>query len=428
MQVLMAVSIIIVFIAGYVAIICSDQLRLDKAAAALLTGVLCWTIYIMQAGDKNNVSNELLQHLIQISSILFFLIGTMTIVSIIKDHEGFTYIGDAIRTKSKLKLLWIIAGLSFILSSVLANLTTAIVMTSISTQLLKEKKDRLWFTGIIVIAANAGGAFSPLGDVTTTMLWIGGQITAVNIILQLFLPGVTVFLVPLLIISPRFYNKTFQHEYEKISATTRKETRIILFSGIILLLMVPVFKVVTHLPPFMGVMFSLGILWIMVAILNFKKSPKGWQKFSVRHALHEIDFPGILFFFGILLAIAALQSIGLLSSFAHFLDQTLGNIYLINSFMGLASAVINNISLVAAAQGMYDLSRYATDHQFWELLALTTGTGGSILIIGSAAGIGAMGIEKINFLDYLKKIGWLAAIGFIAGIIVYIIEVWLFNA
>lgn len=423
----MAILVIIVFIIGYSAIILDEQIKLDKAAAALLTGIFCWAIYMIQAVNKDKVSNELLQHLIGISSILFFLLGTMTIVSIIEDHGGFIFIRSIIKTTSKLKLLWIIALLSFFLSAILANLTTAIVMASLSSSLLTEKEDKLWFAGIIVIAANAGGAFSPLGDVTSTMLWIGGQITALNIITQLFIPSIAVFLIPLLIVSPKFYNKSFEHNYENTGLANKIETKIILFSGIALLLLVPVFKLITGLPPFMCMLLSLGLLWIVVASLNFTKSTEDRILLSVPHSLHKIDISGILFFLGILLAVAALESIGLLEHFAHFLETTLGNIYYIDSAMGAISAIFNNISLVAAAQAMYSLSKFPADSHFWELLALTTGTGGSIFIIGSAAGVGAMGIIKISFMEYLKKISWLAIAGFVSGILIFFLEVKIFN-
>ncbi len=423
----MATLIIIIFVIGYSAIILGQQIKLNKAAAALLTGILCWAIYMTYASDKTKVTNELLRHLIQISSILFFLLGTMTIVSIIEDHGGFAFIRNRINTTSKLKLLWIISLLTFFLSAILANLTTAIVMVSLSSNILTEKKDKLWFAGIIVIAANAGGAFSPLGDVTTTMLWIGGQITALNIIKELFLPSLMVFLIPLLVLIPKFYNKSFEHNYEDFGGANETETKIILFSGLALLVLVPVFKFITGLPPFMCLFLSLGLLWIVVASLNFKKNSEDRILFSVPHSLQKIDISGILFFLGILLAVAALDSIGLLKDVAHFLEVNLGNIYFINAGMGAMSAIFNNISLVAAAQAMYGLSKFPADGHFWELLALTTGTGGSILIIGSAAGVGAIGIVKINFMEYLGKISWLAIAGFVSGVLMFILEVKLLN-
>ena len=416
----MITLIIIVFIIGYLAIAFEHLLKLNKAAAALLTGVFCWTIYILSGVDKEKAVEELLHHLGEISSILFFLLGAMTIVELIDSHNGFAIITDRIKTRSKSKLLWIIAAITFFLSALLDNLTTAIVMTSLIAKLLENKKDRLWFTSMIIIAANAGGAFSPLGDVTTTMLWIGKQITAPNIITQLFLPSVFVCLVPLIILTPRFRNQTFNFKKAGAPPVDRKEANIVLILGILLLLFVPVFKVLTHLPPFMGVLFALGILWIVVSILHFNKPLDKQHKLTVTHALEKVDTPSILFFLGILLAVSSMQSIGLLKQMANIFDNSLGNVYLIGTALGLISAIVDNVPLVAAAQGMYDLKTYPTDHHFWEFLALTTGTGGSAIIIGSAAGVAAMGIEKIDFMWYLKNISWLAILGFIAGILVFI--------
>lgn len=416
----MTTFVIIVFIIGYLAIAFEHPLKLNKAAAALLTGVLCWTIYILSGVEKELAVEELLHHLGEISSILFFLLGAMTIVELIDSHDGFSLITDKIKTRSKTKLLWIIAIITFFLSALLDNLTTAIVMTSLTAKLLNAKNDRLWFTGMIIIAANAGGAFSPLGDVTTTMLWIGKQITAANIIVELFLPSIAVCLVPLLIISPKFRNQTFTFKNTSSISANKKEANIILVSGILLLLFVPIFKMLTHLPPFMGVLLALGVLWIVVSVIHFNKSFVEKHKLTVTHALEKIDTPSILFFLGILLAVSAIQSFGILKQLATFLDNSLGNVYLIGSALGLVSAIVDNVPLVAAAQGMYDLQTYPTDHQFWEFLALTTGTGGSAIIIGSAAGVAAMGIEKIDFIWYLKKISWIAIAGFIAGILVFI--------
>jgi len=416
----MTIYILIVFVIGYLAIAFEHLLKLNKAAAALLTGVFCWTIYILSGVDKEHVVEELLHHLGEISSILFFLLGAMTIVELIDSHNGFAIITDRIKTRSKPKLLWIIAAITFFLSALLDNLTTAIVMTSLIAKLLENKKDRLWFTSMIIIAANAGGAFSPLGDVTTTMLWIGKQITAPNIIAELFLPSVFVCLVPLVILTPRFRNQTFNFKNAGDLPVDRKEANIVLILGILLLLFVPVFKILTHLPPFMGVLFALGLLWIVVSILHFNKPPDKKHKLTVTHALEKVDTPSILFFLGILLAVSAMQSIGLLKQMANIFDNSLGNVYLIGSALGLISAIVDNVPLVAAAQGMYDLQTYPTDHHFWEFLALTTGTGGSAIIIGSAAGVAAMGIEKIDFMWYLKNISWIAILGFIAGILIFI--------
>ena len=418
----MVTFVIIVFIIGYLAIAFEHPLGLNKAATALLTGVFCWTIYIFSGVERELAVEQLLHHLGAISSILFFLLGAMTIVELIDRHDGFTLITDKIKTRSKAKLLWIIAFITFFLSAFLDNLTTAIVMTSLIAKILENKRDRLWFTGIIIIAANAGGAFSPLGDVTTTMLWIGKQITAQNIIKELFLPSIFVCLVPVAIISPRFRNQSFNFNITSRSSISKKESSLVLISGIVLLLFVPVFKMLTHLPPFMGVMLVLGILWIIVSVIHYKKPNDEKHKLTVTYALEKIDTPSILFFLGILLAVSAIQSFGLLKHLADLLDNSLGNVFLIGATLGIISAIVDNVPIVAAAQGMYDLTIFPTDHPFWVFLALTTGTGGSIIIIGSAAGVAAMGIEKIDFMWYLKKISWIAFVGFLAGILVYMIQ------
>lgn len=419
----MTVAIIFIFLIGYSIIAFENSIGLNKAASAILTGVLCWTVYIMSSTDQLKVIEELMHHLGRISSILFFLLGAMTIVELIDSHNGFIFITDKIKTRSKVKLFWIISILTFFTSALLDNLTTAIVMTSLIGKLLTEKKDRLWFTGMIIIAANAGGAFSPLGDVTTTMLWIGGQITAKSIILQLFLPSLFACLIPILIICPRFRNQTFAFQNSIEASVNRREANFILLLSISLLLFVPIFKIATHLPPFMGILFALGILWVVVSIMHFNKPIDEKSKLSVTCALEKIDTPSILFFLGILLTVSSLESVGLLKEFAEFLNKILlGNMYLIGTTFGMISSIIDNVPLVAAAQGMYDLTIYPTDHYFWKFLALTTGTGGSAIIIGSAAGIGAMGIEKIDFMWYLRKIGWIATIGFIVGICAFFIQ------
>ncbi len=423
----MMIAAIVIFIIGYLAIAFEHPLKVDKAAAALVTGVLCWTLYILSGVDREVALEQLYHHLSETAGILFFLMGAMTIVELIDSHSGFILITDRIKTTSKVKLLWIIAGITFFASALLDNLTTAIVMTSLIAKLLEEKEDRLWFTGMIIIAANAGGAFSPLGDVTTTMLWIGGQITAQNIMLQLFLPSLIVCLLPLAIISPRFRNQKIKPKEEEEITVERKEAKIILVSGVLLLLSVPVFKILTHLPPFMGILLAMGILWIIVSLMHFSKPSSEKHNLTVTHALEKIDTPSILFFLGILLAVSALQSFGLLKILADALDQSLGNVYLIGAALGLISSIIDNVPIVAAAQGMYTLSTYPTDHHFWEFLALTAGTGGSAIIIGSAAGVAAMGIEKIDFMWYLKNISWIAIVGFVAGMATYIAQVNIFG-
>jgi Na+/H+ antiporter NhaD/arsenite permease-like protein len=415
--------ILIIFVLGYIAIALEHPLKLNKAASALITGVLCWTVYILQSNAPESATEELLHHMGDISGILFFLLGAMTVVELIDSHNGFDIIKEKITTTSKSKLLLTVTVITFFLSALLDNLTTAIVMTSLCSRLLKEKEDRLWFAGMIVIAANAGGAWSPLGDVTTTMLWIGGQITALNIMKELILPSIAVCILPALIIAYRFRGKKI--EPVQIPVRTGKEKlegKIILFAGIGFLIFVPIFKTLTHLPPFMGMLLALGLMWVITTVIHKGKETGLAQKYSVTHALQKVDSPSILFFLGILLAVAALQSMGLLKEMANGLNGTLKNDYLIGSALGLLSAVVDNVPLVAASQGMYDLTTYPTDHHFWEFLALTTGTGGSAIIIGSAAGVAVMGIEKVDFMWYLKKISWLALLGFVAGIAVFLLQ------
>lgn len=415
--------LILVFVLGYVAIAFEHPLQINKAASALITGVLCWTIYILQTDAVHTVTEELLHHLGDIASILFFLLGAMTIVELIDSHDGFDIITQKIKTTSKQRLLLIITAITFFLSALLDNLTTAIVMTSLCAKIFSKKEDRLWFAGMIVIAANAGGAWSPLGDVTTTMLWIGGQITALNIVKQLILPSLAACLVPALIISWRFRGQFIPAIPESLCTVKEKrDGKIILIAGIGFLLFVPVFKTVTHLPPFMGMMLALGLMWVITTVLHKRKTQEIATRYTVARALQRVDTPSILFFLGILLAVSALQSSGLLKELANGLSSTFKNDYLIGIALGLLSAIVDNVPLVAASQGMFDMTTYPTDHPFWEFLALTTGTGGSAVIIGTAAGVAVMGIEKMNFMWYLKKIGLLALLGFAAGVGVFLLQ------
>ncbi len=417
------VLIIAVFIIGYFAIAFEHPLKLNKAASALITGVMCWTIYILQSNVPETVTEKLLHHLGDIASIVFFLLGAMTIVELIDSHDGFDIITQKITTTSKAKLVLIVAALTFFLSSLLDNLTTSIVMVSLCAKILNNKEDKLWFAGMIVIAANAGGAWSPLGDVTTTMLWIGGQITALNIIKQLILPSLAVCIIPALLIAYFFRGQKIDPVPASLcTPKEKKDGRIILVTGVGLLLFVPAFKTLTHLPPFMGILLALGCMWIVTTIIHKNTEAVSAQRYSVSSALQKVDTPSILFFLGILLAVTAIQSFGLLTDLALLLNKTFKNDYLIGSALGLLSSVVDNVPLVAAAQGMYDLETYPPDHSFWEFLALTTGTGGSAIIIGSAAGVAVMGIEKINFMWYLKKISWLALVGFGAGILVFLAQ------
>jgi Na+/H+ antiporter NhaD/arsenite permease-like protein len=414
---------IIVFIAGYSAIAFEHPIRINKAASALITGVLCWCIYMVQHNSPDEAGEQLLHHLGDISSILFFLLGAMAIVELIDSHNGFDLITEKITTTSKRTLIIIVSVLTFFISALLDNLTTAIVMTSLCAKILDNKEDKLWFAGMIVIAANAGGAWSPLGDVTTTMLWIGGQVSALSIMKQLILPSTAVCLVPTLIVSMRFKGKKLAPvSPSTCSVEEKKEGRIILFSGAGLLIFVPIFKTLTHLPPFMGMLLALGIMWIITTFIHKDKHAEYAEKFTVARALQKVDTPSILFFLGILLAVAALESFGILKTLSEFLSSHLKNDYLIGSSLGLLSSLVDNVPLVAASQKMFSMNDYPMDHAFWEFLALTTGTGGSAIIIGSAAGVAVMGIEQINFIWYVKKITWLALIGFVCGILIFLLQ------
>jgi len=425
----MEILIICLFILGYFAIAFEHTIKINKSATALLTGVLCWTVYILYGNDKQLISQQLTEHLGELSGILFFLLGAMTIVELIDAHDGFDLITSNINTINKRKLLWIICFITFILSALLDNLTTAIVMVSLLRKLIDDRNDRLFFTGMVVIAANAGGAWSPIGDVTTTMLWIGGQITASNIIAKLFIPSLVCLLVPLSIISIKLKGKVVKPVFtpdKRDKSLTKSERNIIFFTGIGGLIFVPIFKTITHLPPFMGVLFALGILWVVTEIIHRQKDNENKDALSVAHALRKIDAPSILFFLGILIAISALQSTGQLTILAQMMNEKIASLNIIVPSIGLLSAIIDNVPLVAATTGMYDLHIYPADSYLWEFLAYCAGTGGSILIIGSAAGIAAMGMEKIDFLWYLKKIAWLAAIGYFTGALCYIAQEYIF--
>jgi Na+/H+ antiporter NhaD/arsenite permease-like protein len=418
----MILTIITIFIIGYIAIAFEHPLKINKSATALLVGVLCWTAYIVMGNDQHLINEQLTEHIGELSGILFFLMGAMTIVELIDAHDGFDVITTRITTTNKRKLLWIICGITFFLSAALDNLTTAIVMVSLLRKLIDDKEDRLLFIGMVVIAANAGGAWSPIGDVTTTMLWIGGQITAVNIMLKLIVPSFICLLVPLIVLSFKLKGTITRPESteDTISATTTAERNIIFFLGIGTLIFVPIFKAVTSLPPYMGILLGLGVLWISTEIIHNNRNKTQKSALSVSHALRNIDMPSILFFFGILVAISCLQSIGILTTLAQFMNDSIGNLNIIVPLIGLLSAIVDNVPLVAASMGMYDLTTYPPDSYIWEFLAYCSGTGGSILIIGSAAGVAAMGMEKIDFIWYFKKIAGLAFIGYIAGAICYV--------
>jgi Na+/H+ antiporter NhaD/arsenite permease-like protein len=401
------------------------SLKINKAATALITGVLCWTVFALFATDKHSPAHLLTENLGEVAGILFFLMGAMTIVELIDAHDGFEVITSRIRTTSKKKLVWIVGFITFFLSAVLDNLTTTIVLVSLLRIIIPDKKDRLLFAGLVIIAANAGGAWSPIGDVTTTMLWIGGQITAGSIIIQTLLPSLVCFLIPAFIISRQVKGNADRADeivMDKNTTSTSRERNTVFWLGIGSLLFVPVFKTVTHLPPYMGVLLGLGVMWVITEMIHSEKDEAEKGQLSVNHALRKIDTPSILFFLGILLSIAALQATGVLTNLATVMNDSIGNIKIITLSIGLLSAIVDNVPLVAAAQGMYSLDQYPTGHFFWEFLAYCAGTGGSCLIIGSAAGVAAMGLEKIEFFWYMKKIGWLALLGYLAGAAVFILQ------
>lgn len=451
----MIAGIILVFIIGYLAIVFEHPLKLDKTVPALTMGALMWGIlsigfhsgylnvidghdYIFSmAGNLDTAGLEaneegftgaLLHHLGKIAEILVFLIGAMTIVELIDLHRGFDIIKEWISTRNKKKLLWIVGIIAFILSAIIDNLTTTIVLISILRKLIHDRNERLWFVALIVIAANAGGAWSPIGDVTTTMLWIGKKVSSTQLIEYIVIPAIVCFAVPFFLVS---FNKVFKGEI-KVSkldldqkAVRLLSSRKMLYLGLIMIVFVPVFKTITHLPPYIGMMLSLGVVWAFSEYVhpeeNFSAESK--HMYSPHKALSRIEISSILFFLGILLAIAAFESVvvgdvSLLRSGADALSAAIPNTNIVIILLGFLSAIIDNVPLVAAAMGMYN---NPMDDHLWHFIAYTAGTGGSMLVIGSAAGVAAMGMEKIDFIWYLKKISWLAAAGYLAGCAVFLL-------
>ncbi len=430
----MTIALIIVFVIGYAAIAFEHNLKVNKTAPALLTGVILWAIYILASNDKVAINAELLEHLGDISSILFFLMGAMTIVEVIDSYNGFEVITKRINQTNKVPLLWIIAFLSFFMSAVLDNLTTTIVMISLLRKLIKDHDTRLFYVGMVVVAANSGGAWSPIGDVTTTMLWIGGQISAKNIVLRIFLPSLVSIIVPLGILSLTMKGKVERPVYveEGPRMLSDRQQLFILGLGVLMLINVPIFKTITTLPPFTGMLLGLGVIWTVIEIMHqrFKRQTNSDKPLgrTMMQVLSRIDLASILFFMGILLAVSSLQASGILANLAMFLDDKIGNLSAIVMSIGLLSAVVDNVPLVAASMGMYSLADFPMDHYLWEFLAYCAGTGGSVLIIGSAAGVAAMGMERIDFFWYVKKVSWLALIGYFAGALFYIAEHALFHS
>ena len=454
---------IIVFVLGYAAIALEHPIKVDKAASALIIGGLGWALLALgiidivnfeivankfavfqewykvkfpgkEITELNFLKYELSHHLIDIAEILFFLLGAMTIVELVDAHQGFTIITNKITTNNRIKLLWILSIITFFFSAVLDNLTTAIVMAALLPKIIKGKKDLWMFAGMIILSANAGGAWSPIGDVTTIMLWIGGQVSAGNIVVSVIIPSIVCAIVPLIYLSLKLKGDITRPEptelkEHKKNPTTKFERNLIFYLGVCGLLFVPIFKTITHLPPYVGMLLSLGILWLVTEIVHRSKNHEEKSELSVIGVLKKVDTPTIFFFLGILLAVASLQSAGQLDIVASWLDktfngQTAEGIYVINIIIGLLSSIVDNVPLVAGAMGMYPIQEigfYAVDGMFWEFLAYCAGTGGSVLIIGSAAGVAVMGILKIDFIWYLKNISLLALLGYVAGAITYIL-------
>ena len=436
----LSIIIVAVFCIGYLLIAVESVTKINKAAIALLMFVFCWTLFMIDPGQYISgavgemkalaVSEVMEKHLGSTATTLFFLMGAMTIVELVDQNGGFNFVRDMLKTRTKRKLLWRIAFMTFVLSAVLDNLTTSIVMVMILRKLVEDRKDRLIYAGLVVIAANSGGAFSPIGDVTTIMLWNKGLVTAAGVIMEIFIPSLTSTLVPAWILSRclegKLEVKDFSQNERVDNHLTEVQRKTVFFLGVGGLVFVPVFKTITHLPPFVGILLVLGLLWtiteIFYANLAMPEETGGMQK-RVTNMLSRIDMGTILFFLGILMAVACLETIGALELLGEGLDTTFnGNHYLVTGIIGVLSSIVDNVPLVAGCMGMYPVEAtgdMAVDGIFWQLLAYCAGVGGSMLIIGSAAGVVVMGLEKISFGWYMKKITWIAFVGYLAGILIY---------
>ena len=415
-----AILMILTFVVGYLYITIEHVTHVNKATVALMMAILTWVFQFSRPhlGHEANL-DFLTTHLANISQVIFFLLGALSVVEIISMHKGFKIILKFIEITSKRKLLWVTCILTFFLSSILDNLTTTIVMVTMLGKLIDEGDDRLLIGGGIVIAANAGGAWTPIGDVTTTMLWIGGQVSTANIMRELFIPSLVCLIVSLIVLTPMLKGNFREKQLDEADEKVEPLGTLVFFLGIGALVFVPVFKLWTGLPPFMGILFGLSILWIVTDIAH--RHEKDRSHLKVPYIMSRIDMSGILFFLGILLCINALETGKLLEILATWMDKTINNTTLVATFIGLASAIIDNVPLVAASMGMYSMTTYPMDHEFWELIAYCAGTGGSILIIGSAAGVVFMGLEKVYFGWYLRRISLPAALGYFAGIGAYMI-------
>ena len=420
----MLIAIAAIFVLAYAAIALEHPIGVNKSASALLGAGLLWTVYAIATGDHAVVGRQLDESVASTAQIVFFLIGAMTIVEVVDAHDGFEVITSRIGTTSQVRLIWLIGFVTFFLSSILDNLTTTIVMVSLIQRLIARRDDRLLFASLIVIAANAGGAWTVIGDVTTTMLWIGGQISPLKIMGSVFLPSLVNLLVPLAFISLTLRGRTIAAPSKDggLQGVDPFERNVMFCLGLGVLIAVPAFKTLTHLPPFMGVLLGLGIVWLVGEIVHRNKDEHVRQPLTLAHALTRIDMGSIVFFVGILLAVACLEHAGLLSMLAKWLDSAIGRQDVIVIVLGLLSAVIDNVPLVAASMGMYDLAHFPTDSFLWEFIAYCAGTGGSILIIGSAAGVAAMGLERIEFLWYARRIAGPALAGYLAGAVIYIAQ------
>lgn len=428
--------IIVAFVAGYLCITLESLTKINKAAIALLMCVVCWTLLMVSPGAYypdvasdgvfHHISEVIEHHLGDAAGTLFFLMGAMTIVEIVDSNGGFNFVRDIMKTRSKRKLLWRVAIATFFLSAILDNLTTSIVMIMVLRKLVQSREERLIYAALIIISANSGGAFSPIGDVTTIMLWIKGVVTTQGILTEIFIPSLVSMLVPAFILQYSLSGK-FDKEQNlvtaEISQFTKVQRNIIFWLGVGGLVFVPIFKSITHLPPFMGILLVLGVLWTVTEIFHHNTSEDDTMAKRVSDLLSRIDLSTIMFFLGILMAVAVLQEIGVLTALGTGLNEVfVGNYYVINGIIGVLSSIVDNVPLVAGCMGMYPVAEtgaMAIDGIFWQLLAYCAGVGGSMLIIGSAAGVVVMGLEKITFGWYLKRITWIAFVGYLAGIVTY---------
>lgn len=429
----MIATVITIFVLGYMMIVMEHPIKINKTASALLTGMACWVaIAVMEPETQwsdmipgqsyaDFVGQNLRHHLSDIAEILFFLLGAMTIVEVIDSHHAFRKITNMIHTTRIIPLVWIISFLTFFLSAVLDNLTASIVMVSLMRKLIHAPALRMYIAALVVIAANAGGAWSPIGDVTTTMLWVGGQISSSAIIQHLFIPSLINLVVPLGIVSYLFRNEKPMVSKDVQSGERVAGDNIILAVGLGGLIFVPIFKSITHLPPYVGMLLVLGVVWAVTELIHKEKTPELKSFYTPSHALAKIDTPSILFFLGILVAVSALETLGILEHAAAGLSQWIGNQKLIVYLIGILSAIVDNVPLVAACMAMYDLQTFPMDNDFWLFLAYAGGTGGSIFIIGSAAGVAVMGMEKIDFVWYMKRFSLLTLVGYTAGFLYFLI-------